>query len=522
MIGVLRELVARFDINTAAAEANVRRLDGVLGKTAGALGKIATAFAGAFMVRAVGGFIKGQIQAGDQLVDTAAKLGVGTDELQKFQYGAGLASVSADAAAQSLGFLNKNLGEAAMGGKTQAEAFQRLGISIKNADGSVRRAGDLVPELAEGFKGLGSQAERTALAQRLFGRSGAQLLPFLQQGGEAVEKLNKEFADLGGGMSKEFLEASDKAGDEMFRLNFAMQGLKSTMVLAIVPALTSFFRKASKLAAGLNKLAKETNLGKAAWIGMTAAASAGLIKMAAHALKFLGLLGPFGLVLAIFVVLAAVLEDIWIGMKGGQSLTRDWLNEVLGFEEADRLFQNFNSTVDGLKGNFEEISRVLKGVGIDLGAITDDYVPSMGRAFAGLLKIIGAAVSTLGAFAEAWVKIAVDQDFSGAAKALKAGASKVVGEQGFFRDAKDVGKTAAGLVGGAWVGELGGKKSIPKSDVFGTPAAPAAPADVDVRNTVNVTVNGGTTNAETGRVVANAVKPAVDWRAVKAAADGGG
>jgi hypothetical protein len=234
-MSALRVLAAMFDIDTATATTKLKQLDTGLTTAKGSLTTLAAGVVGAFSLHAFKDFIEDQIELGSKINDTAEKLGVGTDELQKFQYAAGLSGVSAEGAGKALQLLNKNMGEAIGGNKEAVETFAKLKIELKDGQGNVRELGDTLPELADAFSEMGSDQERTAAAMKIFGRSGAELLPLLKKGGEELANLNREFEELGGGMQDDFIKLADEAGDEMDRLKFAMTGLKSRIAVADAP-----------------------------------------------------------------------------------------------------------------------------------------------------------------------------------------------------------------------------------------------------------------------------------------------
>ena len=61
-------------------------------------------------------------------------------------------------------------------------AFRALGISLKDNGGNVKTSGDLFLDIAQKFSKMEDGAAKTALAIRLFGRAGAELIPLLNQG----------------------------------------------------------------------------------------------------------------------------------------------------------------------------------------------------------------------------------------------------------------------------------------------------------------------------------------------------
>lgn len=211
-MSALRELLVQFGV-----EVDDKQLkdftSGTLNTALDGIKSFGATLAGAFALREMGDFVREQIELGSHLNDTAEKLGVATEELQKFQYAAKLSGVDADSAAHSLQFFNKAMGGVAENNKESVDLFRKLDVAVKTNNGTMRPAMDVMEDLSERFQHMGSQQERTAYAMKLFGREGAALVPVLSQGREGIAKLNEQFDALGGGMSDEFVQAADKAGD---------------------------------------------------------------------------------------------------------------------------------------------------------------------------------------------------------------------------------------------------------------------------------------------------------------------
>jgi hypothetical protein len=413
----LRELIARFQVDGRQAEGSLRKLDKGVSKVAGALGGLAAAFGGAMMARAAARFMGGQIEAAAAVFDTAKKLGVTSEALQQFQYAARQSGVSSESASTALGFFSKNLGEAAMNGGQSADAFRRLGISIKGADGQIRNTSEMMPEIAEAFSKLPSHAEKTALAMRIFGRSGAAMLPVLEGGKDGVAALNKEFHQLGGGLDKEVVEAGKKASDAIERMKTAATGLKGRLAVVLMPVVEKVANKLAKFTAIATKVSRETNIMKYVVTGFGIAASAAFLKMGLAAAKAMGMIRPgAGLIASVFsiayilLIVAAIaalgllFQDIWVGMNGGKSATREWLNSLLGVEETNAFFEALKTTVDEIGAAFTEMGPEIKEIGRDLLKLGTEAAPYIAKAFTHVIKVVAGAISMVTGFGQGLAK----------------------------------------------------------------------------------------------------------------------
>lgn len=523
-MSALRLLTAMFDVDTSGAETNLKRLDAGITNAKATLGTIASSVVGAFSVAAIKHFVDEQIELGSKLNDTAEKLGVGTEELQKFQFAAGLSGVEAEGAAQALGFLNKNIGEAIDGGKEQAEVFRKLGVTLKDAQG-VRELGDLLPEIADAFEKMASPQERTATAMKIFGKSGAALIPLLKDGGKNLSQLSAEFERLGGGLDDDFIKKADEAGDEIDKLKFAVTGLKSRIAIAVLPTVTEFAKKFQNVIVFARQLTKDTHIVKEGLAALGIVGAAAGIKVAAGWAQFFGLvpkggsiwktllnMGELALIVAGVVLLALAFEDFFTFLRGGQSIIGDVITQFLGFETAKSLISELTGVWKFLSGLFAaDIASVKPLIDLfkDLGAQVLPYVVAK---FVDIVRVIGGAVAILGAFIKGIAQLSM-LDFEGVKKTISA-----TGD--LFKK--------GGILGSSAVMDVSQHAAAVAGATVDTPArlhGSARFGDVNQQNDIRVTVQGGATNAETGRSVANGVRDGLSQAALQqaaAAVPGGG
>jgi hypothetical protein len=217
----LRVLFAKFFVqwDTNGFNAGVRAVDGLFGK----LQELGQALVGGAIVGGMVALTRSVIHQGDELATTADRLGIATDALQEWQYAADLSDVSTEEMNAGLRFLQRNLFDAANGGKETAEAFQKAGVSAETIK-SLSTEGAL-EEIADKFKGMSKPAEKSALAIKLFGRGGQALVPLLSRGSAGIKELREEFEELGGGLNDETIEAANQADDAFKRLRLGVKSL---------------------------------------------------------------------------------------------------------------------------------------------------------------------------------------------------------------------------------------------------------------------------------------------------------
>ena len=104
--------------------------------------------------------------------------------------------VDAQSGINATKFLAKNLDSAQTGTKTMAEAFERLHIPLKNANGSLTDISTVLPEVRDRLSQMRNGAEKTRLTVQLFGRGGTAMLKWLDASASSVKAVNKELVQL--------------------------------------------------------------------------------------------------------------------------------------------------------------------------------------------------------------------------------------------------------------------------------------------------------------------------------------
>lgn len=146
----------------------------------------------------------------------ARATGVSTQALQEYRYAALQAGLSNEDLADGFKDLTQKIGEAASGSKSAIAIFTDTGISIRDASGQVRDAADIMPELADAYNKLTSEAEKSAFAARVFGEdAGPKMKALLEQGSAGMSNYRAAARELGLVISEENIAKAEKAEKKM-------------------------------------------------------------------------------------------------------------------------------------------------------------------------------------------------------------------------------------------------------------------------------------------------------------------
>lgn len=213
------------------------QMAGRLNKAFGVVKGSLAAVGASLTVGAFASFVKSGIDAADGLNKLSQKVGVTVESLSALQYAAKLSDLSNEELGSSLAKLAKSASAATAGTGDAADAFRAIGVAVKDASGNLRGTEDILLDIADRFSKMQDSAGKTAIAMRLFGKSGAELIPFLNQGKAGLEALRKEAERLGIIISGETARAAEEFNDNMTRLAASSEKTKIALVEGLLPAL---------------------------------------------------------------------------------------------------------------------------------------------------------------------------------------------------------------------------------------------------------------------------------------------
>jgi len=199
--------------------------------------RLAGILAGAFSVEVFRRNITSFLDEADRLSKTAQKIGITTEALSSLEYAADMAGVSAGQLQTSMARLSTELLKARDGGKEAQATFRALQVEIRDATGGLRSSDEVLAEIADRFARMPDGVEKTALAIRLFGRAGADLVPLLNAGREGIAELRAEAERLGRVISTDTGRQAEEFNDNMKRLRMQAQQLTRSIAIEMLPAL---------------------------------------------------------------------------------------------------------------------------------------------------------------------------------------------------------------------------------------------------------------------------------------------
>ena len=202
-----------FNASTAGLSASLDGISTKANSVATATKGLSTA-AGGLLV-ALGGAAVNSAKYADDLNTLSAQTGISAKDLQKMQYAADRVDVDVDTIADAMSKMRRSM---TSDSAKSAEAFARIGVSVRDSSGQLRDSSTVFYEVLQGLSRVGNETERDALAMDIFGRSADQLAGIVDDGGAALKALGQEAEDMGLILDEQTLGSLNAFNDQLDQL----------------------------------------------------------------------------------------------------------------------------------------------------------------------------------------------------------------------------------------------------------------------------------------------------------------
>jgi hypothetical protein len=249
----VNELLVRIDASTEALRREMARAEQSVKQTAGGIqkalnridssvGSLIGSFRALVPALSIGAIVaigKTALDAAGGIGELAEQTGLSTDALQAYEFGAVQAGIKTEELQRAFQRLRQSIGQAADGEQTQIEAFRNLGIGIQDANGKLRSSEAIFRDLAKAYTEAEDKAVFFANAQELLGRNAQKLAPLLAGGAEGIDNLVASAQAAGVILSKDLIDAADKASDKIAALGVQFSKTSQIAVGRLAPAISA-------------------------------------------------------------------------------------------------------------------------------------------------------------------------------------------------------------------------------------------------------------------------------------------
>jgi hypothetical protein len=371
--------VKKINDSTKTIDDNVKKVSGSVTSSFASMVKAGAGLAVGFgAIKAAGALVREVFEGfgealdlGGQLKDLSDRTGESAGNLMLLQRAFENTGSSAEKVGPSINKLQKFMDDAAQGGKSQTETLLRLGISLEELKGKTPI--EQMQVFAERISAVEIDAERSALAIKVFGKSGGELLPLLRNMSGELETAKGQLGSMPDIMTR-LNKVFDDVGDNITIIKGKFMEFAAGLLSKVAPAL-EFITTAMT---GFDAAAFGERVGQAligAGQGMQA------FKSAMDALA----LGEFKLAMeiafnAIRLTAAESFNSILNYAKATFAAIGEFLKAVLGPDSGAFTFLSHAFDMLGLRitksftESFAEIVSIIPGVGEKMAAALGEKI----------------------------------------------------------------------------------------------------------------------------------------------------
>jgi len=241
---------------TRSAFNSVLKSTDKLNKSFGGLTKTLGLLAG---VGGIGALASNLLNTADKLGKVSSKLGIATPELQKFQFAAEQSGINSETLNTALQRFTRRLEDAKKGVGPAKDAFNDMGLSFSNLDGTTKTAEEMFLDVADAMAGIDDQSQKVSLAFKLFDSEGVSLINMLQNGSVAIKDMGDQLESVGGIIDDNAIKASERFNDAINLISKSVRGVFSESVLFIDDLFQGLSKTYQKFFGDSKNLVETTN-----------------------------------------------------------------------------------------------------------------------------------------------------------------------------------------------------------------------------------------------------------------------
>jgi len=211
----------------ASAQAGVSKLASAYSALSGIVG--------AGMVAALASSVRSIIDLGDKMNDLSQRVGVSVQNLATWTLAANQSGTSIEAVANAVQHLAKFMSD-------NGNALKQAGIDAVDSNGALIQLADLFSAMPNGI-------QKTALALKLFGRAGVDMIPMLNLGSAGLGEVASKSAEYGRRMEL-LAPMADEFSDQMAELALQTKETGISIATHMLPGLIGMSKWLNDLAAG--------------------------------------------------------------------------------------------------------------------------------------------------------------------------------------------------------------------------------------------------------------------------------
>lgn len=240
----IAQFTSSMDKAAAISQQRMEQIDKSLGLVKTSLMSLGAGALAGISLDAITNQIESVIKTASGLQELAERTGAAADQLGAIGLVAKLSNTDMDSLATGMQKLSKSMIDAEDGGKKSEAAFNSIGISV--ADLKNKKPDEVFQLIAQKMANYADGAGKTAVAQQLLGKAGANLLPVMKDLADA--------GDLQVKMTDQQIAMANEYEKNLVRLSIASNMVWQTIAMEALPVLNDFVKVLVTSATGTGTL----------------------------------------------------------------------------------------------------------------------------------------------------------------------------------------------------------------------------------------------------------------------------
>lgn len=176
----------------------------------------------------------------DRIDKLSQKIGLSRKGFQEWDFIMSQSGGSVEGLQMGFKTMVNSMDQAIAGTGKGADSFKKLGVSVKDSNGKVKDQETVFNETVVALQNMENGTEKAKLANDLFGRSGAEMMPLLNGAAGSVEEMKKQAHDLGLVMGDDAIDAGVAFTDTMDQLQRSFKTAIAAIGVQFMPVITKF------------------------------------------------------------------------------------------------------------------------------------------------------------------------------------------------------------------------------------------------------------------------------------------
>jgi hypothetical protein len=346
------ELVAKLGFKMD--EGSLEKANGALEGLVKAAKAVTAAFVGQEIFKGMREIATRAMEDAHAVEKLSERFGVSAEKLQELGVAAG--DMGIEGVGNAMRFLSRNAYEASLNGGEVAETFRKLGVtSLRDTNGQMKTADVLMADVAEGMSKIHDPVQRVAMATKLFGREGANMVNMLSKGKKGLEEAALRAHKFGFVMSESFIKKGHDMHESQRDMDMAMTGLSRTIADELMPAFTWLYEKVALFVGWLANA-----LDKSSVIQIVLVALGGVMLWLAG-VTLMAVWPWLAMALGIAAVIL-VLDEIITSFRGGRTYLTDFGRALEATYDSFMKLGSSNVFISALIGSVKILLGILNAV----------------------------------------------------------------------------------------------------------------------------------------------------------------